>query len=471
MVSAVTAPHRTALHLSAILAASVIGMLAAARPGLAIAAIGGCALVALAVFAPVFSLVLLLFLTAIVPYGLQNRYSPGGGPGSPGLLPSDVLLLAGLARAALVLPGVRLSRHAAIIAAGIALLVALCAAQFVHGVSAGHAQSDAGAELRTLLAFGVALIALPTLLDAAARERLFLGLCILGLLLGLWGIAQWVVDIPFSVNGDVGVRQGVRLTTAGRGQVQGGLYGFPVAAILALAALLGPDGRSAGRRALLLAVLMVNCVSALLTYERTFWVATLAGFAFVAWRTGPGRRARILALLPAVVAVFVAVVAVVAPREATAARERLLSLGQYGADASVTYRVVESSAVLARIRADPVAGSGLGASILWAPPFVGVRPASAVYSHNGYLWLAWKLGLPGAALVLALLAAAILSRGPPTGTGRSAALRAGAQASLLALLCASVTFPSFNTLSITAVMGLLVALCAAPDHTDQGARA
>jgi hypothetical protein len=33
---------------------------------------------------------------------------------------------------------------------------------------------------------------------------------------------------------------------------------------------------------------------------------------------------------------------------------------------------------------------------------------------------------------------------------------------LLLLLIASVTFPSFNTLGITAAMGVLVALCAAP---------
>ena len=41
-------------------------------------------------------------------------------------------------------------------------------------------------------------------------------------------------------------------------------------------------------------------------------------------------------------------------------------------------------------------------------------------------------------------------------------MRGGAQATLLLLLVASITFPAFNALGITAVMGLLVALCFAP---------
>jgi hypothetical protein len=60
-----------------------------------------------------------------------------------------------------------------------------------------------------------------------------------------------------------------------------------------------------------------------------------------------------------------------------------------------------------------------------------------------------------------LLVAAVSSRGPPATTN-AGALRAGAQAALLLLLTASVTFPAFNTLGITAAMGVLVALCAPP---------
>jgi hypothetical protein len=41
-------------------------------------------------------------------------------------------------------------------------------------------------------------------------------------------------------------------------------------------------------------------------------------------------------------------------------------------------------------------------------------------------------------------------------------MRVGAQSALLLLLLASITFPAFEALGITAVMGVLVALCLVP---------
>jgi hypothetical protein len=90
-----------------------------------------------------------------------------------------------------------------------------------------------------------------------------------------------------------------------------------------------------------------------------------------------------------------------------------------------------------------------------------VRPSTESFAHNGYLWLAWKLGAPAAALLLVLLGAAVLWR-RPRGPTTLESMRGGAQAALVLLLLASVTFPAFEALGITAVMGLLVALCFAP---------
>ena len=83
----------------------------AADPKLAVALVAGGLLLALPFVAPVAHLVLLLLVTAIVPFDLQNTFAFGGGPGSPGVLPSDVLLLGGLARAALVLLDTPLERR------------------------------------------------------------------------------------------------------------------------------------------------------------------------------------------------------------------------------------------------------------------------------------------------------------------------------------------------------------------------
>jgi O-antigen/teichoic acid export membrane protein len=445
----------------ALAAAGLVGAVAAVQPKMAIALVGGAVLVALPFALPVAALTILLLITAIVPFGVQNSVAFGGGPGSPGVLPSDVLLAAGLARALLVLLDARLERRARWTVAGVATVMALALLQAYRGVRAGYDAGTAGTELRVLLGFGAALIAMPLLRDRDARRRLFDGLLVVGLAVGVWGIAQWVVDIPFTAAQDAGVRAGVRFTTAGRGQIQGGLFAFPVAVVLGVAALLSPEVRAARTRALLAAVVALNTVDLLLTYERTFWVATALALVFVVWRAAPAQRLRAVIVAPALVGVVVAGMAVTSPREFAAARERLLSLGQYRSDLSVRYRVTETRTVTRAIEAHPISGSGLGATILWGRPYEGVRPTTESFAHNGYLWLVWKLGLPAAVLLVMLFAAAVLSRGPPATT-TAGSLRVGAQAALVALLLASVTFPAFNTLGITAVMGVLVALCAVP---------
>ena len=91
--------------------AVVIGLLVAKDPVIAVGLVGAVAVAVVAFCAPVANLALILLLTAIVPYGLENRYSLGGGAGSPGLLVSDALLMAGLARTALVLLAMRLTRR------------------------------------------------------------------------------------------------------------------------------------------------------------------------------------------------------------------------------------------------------------------------------------------------------------------------------------------------------------------------
>jgi O-antigen/teichoic acid export membrane protein len=433
--------------------AALLGAVAAVEPRMAVALVGGGLLVALPFVAPVTHLVLLVLVTAIVPYDLQNAVAFGRGAGSPGLLPSDVLLLGGLVRAGLVLLDTPLTRRSRWMLAVLVAFLALAALQAIHGVRAGFDAGVAGAELRVLAGFGAALIALPIVADPASRERLFKGLLAAGLAVGLWGIVQWTVDIPFTASGDAGVREGVRFTSAGRGQIQGGLFAFPVAVVMGVAALLSDELRSARAWALVVVVVALNAIDLLLTYERTFWVATLLALVVLALRSAPRQRVRALIAGPALVTIAVAGLAIVAPRDVAAARERLVSLSQYDSDLSVRFRVTETRNVMSAIEGRTLTGSGLGATIVWGRAYEGVRPTVESFAHNGYLWLTWKLGVPAAALLVLLLCAAVLLRGPPVP------LRAGAQAALLLLLVASVTFPAFNALGITASMGVLLALC------------
>jgi O-antigen ligase len=174
--------------------------------------------------------------------------------------------------------------------------------------------------------------------------------------------------------------------------------------------------------------------------------------------------------VPAVLIAAIVVAGAVAPATLTTARQRALSLGQASSDDSVRYRVVESSFVLAQVRAHPLTGSGLAAEIFWGQPWAQVRPKTYTFSHNGYLWLSWKLGLPAAVLLVAIIALSILLRAPPGDDALSSGLRRGAQGALLGLLLATMTFPSFNVLSITPAMGVLIALAVMPREPGAASR-
>ncbi len=438
--------------------ALVAGALAGTRPEVLVALLGVLLVLALPFVAPVTHLCLLIFATAILPYGLQNDFSIGGGSGAPGLLLADGLLFGGLLRAAIVLPRQPLGIRR-LLAAGLLLaFLGLVTLQFLHGVGSGSTLSQSGFELRILFAYGAMLVAMPIAAQTAARERLLRGLLVLGLVLGLWAVAQWTLEIPESLAGDIGVREGVEFTSEGRGQIQGGLYAFPVAVVLAFAALTSGHLHTRGGRLVVLATLALNSVGMMLTYERTFWLTTPAALALVMLRAERTQRRRVLRWAPAVMVGFFLAVGVLAPSELVAAGERFASVSQHATDDSVRWRIVESGHVLKEIRTHPWVGSGLGATIYWGQPWLDVPPIADWYTHNGYLWLAWKLGVPLAALLCLLFLWAVVCRSPKAPSSLYASVRHGAQGGLLTLLLANFTFPSFNGLSITAAMGLLLAL-------------
>lgn len=446
-----------------------LGLGAALAPEAALGLASFALVVALVFLAPVTNVVLLLFFTAIVPYSVQNRFGIGGGSGVPGLLLSDLLLVLGMVRAAPVIVRQKLAGRVVVLTCALVAFLAIAAVQLIHGIAAGHDVSEAGAEFRFLLGFGSMLLAVPLLADRDSRRRLMIGLLSLGLLLGAWGFLQWFTGLAFSSSGgDFGVRPGVTYSSA-EGQLQGGLYAFPVAVLLSLATLLS-GVRSARVKALLVAVLLLNTVSLLLTYERTFWVATVLGALFVIARGDRSSRARVLFWAPMLIVVLFVGLSTLSPGTLPAARERLLSLGQYENDPSVRYRITEARQVAAEIEGRLLTGSGLGATVYWGRPHDRVPPREFVFSHNGYLWLAWKLGIPGAVLLVACIAAA-LWRIPVSDERLSRAVAIGAQAALAMALIASITFPSFEFLSITAVMGVLLALAVRVPTVQTGGQA
>jgi hypothetical protein len=100
----------------------------------------------------------------------------------------------------------------------------------------------------------------------------------------------------------------------------------------------------------------------------------------------------------------------------------------------------------------------LGATILIGRPGTNLPLKPRRFAENGYQWLAWKTGIPVAALLCALLALAILARGRRDDLQLDLTLRIGCQAALAALAVVTLTHSSFNELEVAPVVGLLAAL-------------
>jgi O-antigen ligase len=444
--------------------AVVTGAVVAVKPLLGLAFVALVALVALAFLAPTLHLTLLLAVTVLVPYTIQNKLSAPGA----GLLPSDALLLTGLFRAGIVLLREPLERRRMISLGLITAFLAIVVLQALHGIEVGRSASDVGYEMRVLFGFSAFAIAIPIVADPEGPRRLGIGLMAVGLLLGLWGLAQWSLGIEEIAESGIGVREGISFTSTGRGQLQGGLYAFPVAVVLSFAGLVSGRIVAYWPRVVLVAILVTNFVCLILTYERTFWVATLVGMGFVVLKSDPGRRAKAIVAGILTAVALLAAFATFAPEDFTAARERLVSLGQYSNDDSVRIRLLETRHVLAQIDESPVVGSGLGATTYWGRPWQNIDPEANAYAHNGYLWVIWKTGLVAALCLFLLIAWSVFSRPPPGQGGALRTLRVGSQAALFTLLISSVTFPAFNALDITATMGVLGALCLSPAWLSRG---
>lgn len=433
--------------------ALAFGVFLPVAPREAVAAI---VLVPLALLTPVAALSVLVAVTALVPFEVQDTLAVLGGRDQPGLLFVDALMLVALLGMAWRAAKRRVDVGPPLIA-GIAVGMILTGA-LAWGLVNGAALSQAGHEgRRVVLGVGTFLLAWPLMADQAARRRLLGALIGVGLMLGAWGLAQWFFSVGYTTSADVGVRPGVDLTTSGSGQLQGGMYAFPVAVTLAWAALVSGQACTVPVRSLLAVILLVNGLCVVLTFERTLWVATAVACVLVVMVQG-ARARREAIKWGALGGVGLVIMAAAAASEARTALERLLSLGQVASDNSFTSRLVESYAVAGAIAQRPVTGSGFGATITW-----GARDTFATtttpFVHNGYLWLAWKIGLPAAVLVVLLLGRAIVRRTSPGDSGHWRTLRIGSRASLLALMLVGVTFPVFNALGITAVMGLLAAVC------------
>ncbi|MET0698650.1 MAG: O-antigen ligase family protein [Mycobacterium sp.] len=446
------------LIVGACVVATVFGLLLPAMPWYAVAWL---VLVPLALALPVGALAVILAVTVLVPWDLQSALKVIGGPDQPGVLFVDALMVLGLIRIAWLMLRRRLTFDLPLLLGTV--IAGLCVGALMWGIGTGANVSEAGHEWRRVM-LGVAsfLLAWPLMSSRSARRQLIWVLMAIGLALGVWGFVQWAFSVGYTTAGDIGVRGGLD-----SGQLQGGLYAYPAAVALAWAALVSGQVRNVAARWLLPVILIVNAVCVVLTFERTLLVATAVSCVFVVVSAGPDARARAMKWA-AIGAALLVVGGTVAQTEAQTVTERLAMVGDPNSDHSFTHRVVESQELAKVIAERPITGSGFGATVTW-----GVRDVYATsttsFADMGYLWLIWKIGIPAALLIVFLIWRAILRRPDSADTGEWRALRLGSRAALLALMIIGLLFGVFNSLGITAVMGVLVAVCysgAVPPDSD-----
>ena len=343
---------------------------------------------------------------------------------------------------------------------------------FIRGVSLKDALGE-GRHLMYLLLFPIALM----VLDTPQRLRRFVtGLVVLGMLFSVGQILQGIFHIR--VFGDSG-----RLVLAETLNVRS--YDATVSNTGGLNIIIIVIFMAAGWYVLkaiktfkFLALASLCGVGILLTFGRTTWGSVLLGMVVVVALLGVRKSGRML--MGSLVGALLALTTLIAVKPAMldALVARATSVGkeiEYGSSAA--WRYYEAAQVMPQIAANPLLGLGLGAAYR-APARSDALPEQVRYIHDGYLYLASKLGVPALALLLWCLGMVMLFSWRGARTEQDARLRgvhAAVCASVIGVLLASITEPHLMRDSSLAFMGvaagMVVALRRHAGSTAQGAAA
>jgi O-Antigen ligase len=163
-------------------------------------------------------------------------------------------------------------------------------------------------------------------------------------------------------------------------------------------------GRVNGRLLLLGLPLPIACL--LLSYRRSFWIATVVGVLLVfALASTPRKRVMVVVTVLAIAGgVFAVGVTPFQSQSPIVQRVQSLSPSNLTTNAQDRYRLDERANVIAEIKQSPV--GGLGADVPWvaiARPLGLEHVGGRLYVHFALLWWWLKLGVLGAGTYIALL--------------------------------------------------------------------
>lgn len=286
-----------------------------------------------------------------------------------------------------------------------------------------------------------------------------------GLLLALAAVAATFVLLRMSLIQTVTL-SAVRDPTFLRGL--GGEYYSVFATTLALPLILTAAGRRVVPSPISLTMLAIGIPGIVLTFTRTYWVATAASTVLLLALLARDRRGDLGRATIALAILFLlasSLLAALPGNLAAFALDRLAGLANIGEVGSLQYRMAESAAVVATALEHPVSllvGNGFGARYAyeWVNPVSGLPEGGLhlQYVHNYFVYVLFASGAIGLWLfgtVWYFVVKALLRRDgrrdPATLVLRLAVLTAGAN-----VLISSVSTPRFLDYHWSAVFGLLL---------------
>jgi O-antigen ligase len=358
---------------------------------------------------------------------------------------------------------------AAAVLFGVSLMVSIVLSLSMRGLRASVVLGEA----RDLLFLLLLPVALVMLREHQRQERFVIAIVVLGCLFSIGQLLQGLFNIPvfgtavMSSLETLGYREysTTRTTTRGLSII-----------IFALLLTIGASSLGVLRHRIFVPLFVLLVMGILLTFGRTtFAVVALCVAVIVAWLNLKAMP-RLAALSLAFLVVLGTLGYTLKPASFDAVIYRMTSVSdelRYGHSAG--WRFQEADAMLPHIANYPLTGLGLGAD------YKGVSGSSAHpdlnrYMHNGYLYMAGKMGVPALLLFLLMMVAILLIGRRLAKSGAPPWVRVVGAASAVMMFrfwIASITEPHFMTdhgVATIAVCGALVLLAArrtadAPSHT------
>jgi O-antigen ligase len=343
---------------------------------------------------------------------------------------------------------------------GVCSFIALCTSLLLRELNRAHVLGEA----RDLLYLLMLPIAVVILRPRQRQERFVRAVVVLGCLFCVGQVLQGVFNLP--VFGAQGMSA---LETLGRqddGTTRANTLGLNVI-IYALLLTVGAYLLGSLRARLFFPVAGLLLLGIILTFGRTTFAAVLVCLVIVAWWLNPRRLPGFAAMLLLGLLGMSALWFSWKPDSFDAVVYRMTSIrAEIDHGYSAQWRIWEAQAMLPQIEQHPLLGIGLGADYKGQSGST-TRSDLNRYVHNGYLYMAGKMGLP-ALMAFLLSLAAIFSIGRRTAKSSAAPwariIGAAGAAMMIRFLLASITEPHFMSdygLVVIAIAGALVYLSAA----------